>query len=222
LKLDFSLINVVGIDGSGKTTLCRKLAKNLNNGYMLYMYVHSYHEPFLLKPLKCLAKATLMRNTDEFVDYKHYRKRKSLISNKHKLLSRIYAIVWILDYILQTLYQVSVPKLMGSCLVVDRYIYDAVLNASLTANLSRHTSYRLIDMMLKIFPKPDLVFLLDLPEEVAFTRKNDIQSVEYLRERRHTYVEMADRYGFIKLDGQAEPEAILKQARRAVEKKYDC
>ncbi|HUU41342.1 MAG TPA: hypothetical protein VMW42_10390, partial [Desulfatiglandales bacterium] len=68
----------------------------------------------------------------------------------------------------------------------------------------------------------DLVFLIDLPEEIAFTRKNDIQSVEYLRERRHIYIEMADRYGFIKLDGQAKPETILTQARQAVEKKYDC
>ena len=222
LKLGFRLINVVGIDGSGKTTLCQKLLGEFQKRFPDIQYVHSYHEPFLLRPLKSLAKITLMRDKDEFVDYTHYRKRKALVSNKHKLLSRIYSIVWILDYILQTLYQVSVPKLMGAFLIVDRYIYDAVLNASLTANLSRHTSYRLIDMVLTIFPKPDLVFLIDLPEEIAFTRKNDIQSVEYLRERRHIYIEMADRYGFIKLDGQEEPEAILLQARRAVEKKYDC
>ena len=222
LRTDIRIINVVGIDASGKTTLCQKLLSEFKKDSPDIQYVHSYHEPFLLKPLKSLARATLMRDTDEFVDYTHYRKRKALVSSKHKLLSRIYSIVWILDYILQTLYQVSVPKLMGACLIVDRYIYDAVLNASLTAHLSRHTSYQLIDMMLTIFPKPDLVFLIDLPEEIAFTRKNDIQSVEYLRERRHIYIEMADRYGFIKLDGQAKPETILTQARQAVEKKYDC
>jgi thymidylate kinase len=206
----------VGIDGSGKTTLCQKLLSELQKNSSDIQYVHSYHEPFLLKPLRSFAKATLMRDTDEFVNYTHYRNRKTLVSNKHKMLSRIYTIVWILDYMLQTLFQVSVPKLMGACLIVDRYIYDAVLNASLTANLSRHTSYQIIDMMLKIFPKPDFVFMIDLPEEIAFTRKNDIQSVEYLRERRYIYIEMAARYGFVKLDGQAEPDAILTQARLAL------
>lgn len=213
LRTDIRIINVVGIDGSGKTTLCQKLLSEFQKRFPDIQYVHSYHEPFLLKPIKSLAKATLMRDTDEFVDYTHYRKRKALVSNKHKLLSRIYALVWIFDYILQMFYQISVPKLMGTCLIVDRYVYDAVLNASLTANLSRHISYKIIDMMLKIFPKPDLVFLIDLPEEVAFTRKNDIQSVEYLRERRHIYIEMADRYRFIKIDGQADPEKILTQVK---------
>ena len=110
----------------------------------------------------------------------------------------------------------------GKCLLADRYIYDAVLNASLTANLPAAVMYRIIDHIFRILPKPDIVLMIDLPEEVAFSRKNDIQSVEYLRERRQIYIEMADRYGFIKLDGKAEPEEILIMAKRAVEMKYDC
>jgi len=65
--------------------------------------------------------------------------------------------------------------------------------------------------MLKIFPKPDFVFMIDLPEEVAFNRKNDIQSVEYLKERRQLYLEMSDKYGFIKINGQDTPQDILAQ-----------
>lgn len=209
-------INIIGIDGSGKTTLCKALARELSKKNQTFYYVHSYHKPFLLKPFKILAKAVFMRGTDEFGGYELYRERKVLASEKHRLLSRAYFVLWIFDYLLQTFLQVGFLRLRRVYLIADRYIFDAILNASLTANLSLDVSGRIVDMLLKVFPQPDVVFLIDIPEEVAFARKNDIQSVEYLRERRHVYLEMADRYGFIKLDGQAEPQAILAQAKRAL------
>ena len=174
--------------------------------------MHSYHEPFLLKPFKAFAKIVFMRRTDEFKEYAVYRERKSAASGRHKIFSRIYVLIWILDYMLQLFFRVSLPKLLGKYLVVDRYVFDAVLNISLTADLSLRTSYRIIDLLLKIIPKPDVVFIIDLPEEVAFSRKDDIQSVDYLRERRHLYLKMADRYRFLKLDGQLKPKKLLTQA----------
>ncbi len=210
---DFKFINIVGIDGSGKTTLCKKLLREFQKRYPVVQYVHSYHEPFLLKPLKSLARVIFMRGTDEFADYPHYRERKASTSNRHRWLSRIYGLIWILDYALQALCKVRIPRLLGRRLIIDRYVYDAVLNASLTAHLSPNAAYRLVSLLLKILPKPDVVLLIDLPEEDAFSRKTDIQSVEYLRERRHRYLAMADRYGFIKLDGTAQPRELLEKAK---------
>src|SRR5262249_46557372 len=60
-------------------------------------------------------------------------------------------------------------------------------------------------------PKPDVVFLVDTPEEIAMRRKSDIHSIEYLRERRTEYLRMAERYGFQVLDGQAAPEQLLRE-----------
>ena len=84
------LINITGIDGSGKTTLCRKLAREFRHRYPDIEYVHSYHEPFLLKPLKVLARSIFMRGTDEFSDYSFYRQRKVSASRRHRWLSRAY------------------------------------------------------------------------------------------------------------------------------------
>lgn len=209
---DFKFINIVGIDGSGKTTLCKALLHEFQKHYPDMQYVHSYHEAFLLRPLKSLAKAIFMHGTNEFADYSNYRAQKTSASQRFNWLSRVYGLVWILDYALQALFKVGIPRLLGRRLIVDRYIYDAVLNASLTAHLSPNTTYRLMSLLLKILPKPDVVLLIDLPEEVAFSRKSDIQSVEYLRERRHRYLSTADRYGFLKLDGTAPPQRLLKEA----------
>ena len=43
-KLDFRLINVVGIDGSGKTNLCKALLHELQKNYPATEYVHSYRK----------------------------------------------------------------------------------------------------------------------------------------------------------------------------------
>ncbi len=212
MKANNHFINIVGIDGSGKTTLCKYLVDELNKNELQFKYVHSYHEPFLLKPFKTVAKLIFMRGTDEFKEYTRYRKRKAEASGKHKVLSRLYIMIWVLDYMLQLFFHIGLPKLLGKHLIVDRYVFDVVLNASLTADFSLSTSYKIIDMLLKILPKPDVVFIIDLPEEVAFSRKDDIQSVDYLRERRHLYLKMADRYRFLKLDGQLNPQTLLTQA----------
>lgn len=210
--MDFKFINVVGIDGSGKTTLCQKLLAEFQKRFPDTQYIHSYHKPFLLKPLKSLARTIFMDGTDEFEDYVHYWKQKTSVSRRHLWLSWIYGLCWVLDYALQTLYKVGIPKLKRSRLIVDRYVYDAILNASLTANWSPSTTHLLATVLLKILPMPDVILLIDLPEEIAFERKNDIQSVEYLRERRQRYLAMAHRYGFLKLNGTASPQTLFKEA----------
>ena len=212
-KRNLKFINVIGIDGSGKTTLCKKLAHEFRQVCPDVQYVHSYHEPFFLKPFKMLARSTFMRGTDECTDYLHYLERKACASLQHKWLSRAYAFVWILDYALQALWKVGVRGLLGRRLIVDRYLYDVMLNAYLTAHLSPNATYRLVALLFKILPEPDKVLLIDLPEEIAFSRKSDIQSVEYLCERRHQYLKMAEQYGFIKLDGTASPHDLLLKAK---------
>ena len=215
-KLYSKLINVVGIDGSGKTKLCEALLHELQKRYPATKYVHSYHEPFLLKPMKSIARAFFLHGTDEFVDYSRYRELKFCTSSRHKYLSSIYGYVWILDYIFQAVMKVGLLSFLGRRLIIDRYVFDTVLNASLTANWTTDTTHRILGGLLKILPRPDVVFLIDLPEIVAFERKSDIQSIEYLQDRRHRYLEMAGIYGFIKLDGQVEPQAILAQAMRCL------
>jgi len=213
-KLYSKMINVVGIDGSGKTKLCKALLQEIQKVYPATKYVHSYHEPFILKPMKLMAKAIFMRGTDESKDYSRYRERKFCASSRHKYLSSVYGFVWILDYTFQAVMRVGLLSFFGRRIIIDRYVFDTVLNASLTANWTPDITHRLVGALLKVLPRPDVVFLIDLPEVVAFERKKDIQSVEYLQERRHLYLEMANIYGFIKLDGLDEPQAILAQAMR--------
>lgn len=203
----YKFINVVGIDGSGKTTLCKGLLPHIPPA----KYVHAYHEPLFLKPIKKIAQFIFMRGTDEFSDYTSYRDRKSVASYSHKMLTQLYGAVWLLDYILQALWQVALPLILKRNIIVDRYVYDTVVNVSLTTHLSFEHMCIWIDLILKILPNPDSIMLVDVPEDIAFERKNDIQSVKYLKERRLLYLRVADRYGFKILDGTLKPKELLSE-----------
>jgi len=205
------LICITGIDGSGKTTLAQRLVSRLREAYPNVQHVHSFHFPILLKPFKVAARFLFVRGTDEFGNYLHYRDRKISASRRHRFLSKLYGGIWFLDYCLQAFFRVALPNVVGKTIVADRYIFDAALNVCLSIDLPIHTAYRLIDLFFQFNPRPDVVFLIDLPEEIAFARKNDIQSVEYLRERRDQYLVMAERFGFHILDGLAKPEDLLSE-----------
>ena len=61
--------------------------------------------------------------------------------------------------------------------------------------------------MLSLFPNPDLVFLLDLPADVAFQRKEDMP-LSYLEDRRAFYLSLERLRGVEILDGTASIEDL--------------
>jgi thymidylate kinase len=61
-------------------------------------------------------------------------------------------------------------------LVVDRYVYDVIqgLHGQDT------TSRRIVAWLTKLFPQPTVVFYIKVPPELAYARKDDIPSLEFL------------------------------------------
>lgn len=218
---NLKLINIIGIDGAGKTTLAKALANELNrsDGKVAYKYCQYFAK--LLYPLKFLAKITVMRKTDEFKDYNSYNQTKKSTSSRYPFLANIYALTWLVDYAFQVFFKISLPLMIGKKLVIDRYIYDIALNLSLTTNNQISYAHRLINSFLRIAPIPDLVVFIDLPEEVAFSRKDDIQDIEYLRERRERYLALSDKYHFEVVNGDQTVDELLRDVSQLVMKR-DC
>ena len=209
----FKLINIIGIDGSGKTTLAKSLADDLKITDKSVHYRYCQYFAKLLYPIKLFAKLSVMRKTDEFGDYNHYNRTKKATSNRFPLLANIYAFTWLIDYIFQVFFKVTVPVLFGQKLIIDRYIFDIAVNLSLTTNNEIGYADKLIRFFLFFARQPDLVIFIDLPEEVAYSRKDDIQDIEYLKERRERYLALAETYNFIFLDGTKLREQMLIEVR---------
>jgi dTMP kinase len=196
------LVCFAGIDGSGKTTLAKYLVETMAQNGIKCKYVYGRLEPFILKPFIALGGKIFLREVDMFEDYEQYSNVKNRAIKQHSFLFTVYRRILLFDYLLQILFRVRIPFMLGKTIVCDRYVYDTIItDLSVDMNYSKSEITDLIKRLFCIAPRPDLAFLIDLPEEIAFQRKDDTPSIEYLRERRHIYLDVGKEEGMLVLDG---------------------
>ena len=202
VKMKPMFICLTGIDGSGKTTLSRGLVESLNKQGIKYQYVYARLTPFILKPLILIGRLIFLRGKSMLRNYSEYSIAKKKAIKSHPLLSRIQQQILWLDYSLQILFKVKLPLLLGRNIVCDRYIYDTVIN-DLAADMdySGKEVRKILERYSSIFPKPNLIFLIDVPVEIAYQRKGDVPSLSYLKKRRKIYQSIQGEYSMINLDG---------------------
>ncbi len=124
--------------------------------------------------------------------------------------AKVWFTLLLIDYFLMQVF----PKLVlggipAKTLISDRYIHDTIIDQAInfgygpeeTAALLRHPVARL-------FPRPTQTILIDLDTQVACSRQYDIEDAEYLRDRRHRYLALAERIGAEVIDGSGTIDEI--------------
>ena len=66
------ILNIIGIDGSGKTTLAKDLTEAISGEGIDCQYIYCQFFAKLLFPFKFIAKHSVMKKTDEYADYSNY------------------------------------------------------------------------------------------------------------------------------------------------------
>lgn len=201
-RRELKLICFTGMDGSGKTTLAKYLVEVMSQEGSQYKYVYGRLEPFILKTFIMMGRKIFLKGKDMFEDYREYSNTKRDAIKQHPFLFAFYKYLLLFDYSLQLLFRVRLPLMLGKNIICDRYVYDTVItDLSVDMNLSSSEIRKLIRRFFYLAPKPDLAFLIDLSEEIAFQRKNDTPSIEYLKERRMIYLDVEREEGMVVLDG---------------------
>lgn len=189
----------MGIDGSGKSTL----ATNLYNSLLKYNIKCEY-----LWWLE--AENSVLRQSIRFLSNTISGSKKKLNTynpsdhnpiKDHSSFMELYQYIVLFDYIRQLLVTVWLPLKLGKIVICDRYIYDTIIAFSLEFNYSQEKFQRLFRLFSFLSPKPDLFFFVDVPENVAFSRKNDIPSPEYLSKPRSIYFQLSEIMNAKKIDG---------------------
>jgi len=90
---------------------------------------------------------------------------------------------------------------LGYSIISDRYVYDTVINdVCIDLGLTTNEANSIIKYSWKFIPRPDITFFVKTPEDVAFSRKNDIPSISYLK-KRNTYYNSLQFSEMVILDG---------------------
>jgi len=207
------LICFVGIDGAGKSTVAKALTTITEEHGISFRYVWGgFNDSFtIFRPLLAVAKRTVFGG-DKYVQTSR-RKGRVLKSSR---LSTIYQYLALTDYIIQALVRIRLPLAFSTNVVCDRYIYDLTTSIGVLLDYTADRTLALLDRCLGVLPKPDLVFLIDLPEALAYQRKDDVLSLDFLSVRRDIYLRMAERHGMTILDGSSDPQELQELAAAKV------
>jgi thymidylate kinase len=196
------LVCLIGMDGTGKSTLSKKLVENMNEHSIKTRYVWSGLEPLVLKPFFWIGKALFIPRHERHEPTTPVSFSKTLRKVlRNPLMRTAYESIFYLDYSLHLLWKVRIPMMRGECVVSDRYVYDVLINLAVILSYTERKMSIMLRAFERFLPKPSLVLLIDAPEEVAIKRKDDISSITYLSERRGLYLSFAKQYGFTVLNG---------------------
>ena len=210
------IIYLIGIDGSGKTTLSYNLIKELKLNNIDSKYFYARHFPILLYPIKIFGKKSILKNTDEFKDYTNYKNKKVTFFKKHRVLAYLYGLLWFFDYFVVTWVRFIGILLSKKIIIVDRFFLDVIINISVTINLRIEQVIKYSKIASYFFPKPDYYIFIDIPPKIAFERKNDIQSIIYLKERRKLYLKLQNLFNFKFVDGTETKEQLVKSVLKII------
>lgn len=208
------IIYILGTDGAGKTTQTRRLTQELRARGLRATYLYCQHRPFFLWLLKLPARTLFMRKADQFRNYDDYKARKDAVTGRRPWLAQIYAWLWFFDVWMQTWPRVLWARCTSDVILLDRYYLDWVVNLGVFRGIEGEALFRDARRLERVLPRADLHIFLDVSEEVAFARKDDIQSVRYLRERKERYLQIARAYNFHLVDADRSADDVYAEVRK--------
>jgi thymidylate kinase len=205
-----SVVCLIGIDGSGKTTLCKLLVQELRSRGIPSRYVYGRFLPKIMAPVFKIT-STLMPGQD-----KKQKHRNTRLASKRQLLgnsvaSKIFIIGVLLDQILQILLKVYLPSAFKrEVIVCDRYFHDTVLiDIAIPCGFDYNAVVRFVKRYLPLFPRIQMLFLVVVPATIAFRRKKDISSMKELQRLSKSYLYTAKYFGATTIDGTKSPTELM-------------
>lgn len=204
-----------GMDGAGKTSISKILVNDLQETGVNIGYVYNRYAPFMLRPIMLIGKLIFLRKKDFSSDYTEYSHTKKTASKKHPFLATLYQYLLLFDYFFQITFKIGLPLHFGKNIVCDRYIYDTIVtDLSVDFNYSDEDVRSCLNKILSLFPTPDIIYLIDVSEEIAYQRKDDVPSIEYLKDRRNTYLSIAKECNMKVLNGSMSLNELLGEIKK--------
>lgn len=212
-----AMISFMGLDGSGKSTSIDYAYEQLKKrGYKVEIVRAAYVIVVLRGIIKLGKKILMKKDSDPFSgDYRAYLESLRKNANKGGVY-KIFSFLTTIEFKLQILFLIRFKRMMGTTLLVDRYIYDNVVTYA--ANLDKDEEYmeKTMNGKWKNAPRPDKIIYIKTPVEVCCSRKDDIPDPLYLEIRKPRYEKIADMYDATVIAGDQDKQKMLDQVMEAI------
>lgn len=208
------LVVLSGLDGTGKSTQARILAEGLRENGIRSATIWNRWEPKLTGPIVSLARRVISRSSDApTADYERFTagKRRRMRSPFRRALWQ--AMVWG-EYAGQVHGRLRRAGIGRGVVVCDRFVYDTLVDIAINFSLGPDELDRITGHpFLSLFPRPQLVFIIDIDPETGARRKSDGTPPAYLADRRPLYLAVAKRANAIVVDGNRSIDEVAAAIR---------
>ncbi|UCB42540.1 MAG: nucleotidyltransferase family protein [Dehalococcoidales bacterium] len=187
------LVSLSGPDGSGKTEHAHTLATALSLcGLRTRYYWSRCGNSWFIRLLSARGRTFLSSKQDTEQETIGAPGRKGRLQNG--IVRFLWSYLVSTDMVITYFFHAKLKLLRGRAVICDRYVYDAAAEMESALPTSDKLNRLAVKLMLSLTPRPDVPYLLDLPEEACAQRKDENTDIEYLQQQRRAYTALAGRY----------------------------
>jgi len=191
------IIVVEGIDGSGKSTMCSKLAERLEEeGYSTRLTAEPTHGR-IGAIIRSGAIPGISQSTEALL----------FVADRNDHTEEMER--WAED---------------GTIVICDRYFASTIAYQSSGLDGTDVDRDWLLSISQRFVDRPDLTLLLDVDPEASLARVSargeeisKFEKLEFLRRVREEYLRLAEEYGFVVIDASRDQESVLEDAMKRIE-----
>ncbi len=219
------LICLTGVDGCGKSTQTRILKERMEAAGWETSTVWTGGRPYVSRPLVRLVKRRLRApvqqddgsfeartaGADPSDEFGAYLSKSNAMFQSYWPLRRGWTDVSLIEHAIEANLAVQPHLRAGRAVICDRYIYKSIVNLAILLDIDITDLPRLLrHPAVALVPRPDLYFLMDLPAEVAASRKTDLPSLEYVSRRVPVYRALAAYSQMPVVDATQTPDRVAR------------
>jgi thymidylate kinase len=213
--LKYKVVYIYGLDGSGKSTVCRELInlfgeKGIKATYKWMRFNHYLSKVInVIGRLRGLSFYTIYPD-DTKVGYHHYY--------KSSFLSATYCLTTIFDTFIASLFKLWIPILMGhQVIVLDRFVFDIIVDLSIdTRNPGLLLGWQ-GKALRRFLPLEAISIYLDVDKHIIHKRRPDTRWDENFAARKEMYEKICVAYGNNqKVDNNGEIGLTLKSIMKMI------
>ena len=210
-------VALIGADGSGKTTIGRTLERTLP---IRAKYLYMGSNAALLPTTRAIRTLKHGRGTDASGWPPGAFEKPPAKGRLHRMLRSTSSVFGLANRLAEEWLRQWIAwyhTRRGTIVVFDRHFYIDYYHHDIVPGPRRSWTRGVHGFMLKhVYPKPDLVILLDAPAEVLWERKRE-GTLDALVRRREEYLRLRDQMGsFTVVDAALPEEAVVLHVTRVI------